>query len=68
MIASLRRVWRRHREAYLLLALPLAIIVFFRIFTVFGAVWISVVQYGPKSAPFVGAANYVATVKDDTFW
>ncbi|MHB0877710.1 MAG: carbohydrate ABC transporter permease, partial [Anaerolineae bacterium] len=48
--------------------LPLAIIVFFRIFTVFGAVWISVVQYGPKSAPFVGAANYVATVKDDTFW
>ncbi|MGQ9555944.1 MAG: carbohydrate ABC transporter permease [Anaerolineae bacterium] len=62
------RTWRRHKEAYLLLALPLFIIVFFRVLTVLGAVWISFVRYGPKSSPFVGFANYAATVKDDLFW
>jgi multiple sugar transport system permease protein len=68
MIASAGRVWRRHQEAYLLLALPLLIIVIFRVLTVLGALGISVVDYGPKSTPFVGLANYVATVKDDLFW
>ena len=68
MKPSLRRTWRQHREAYLLLALPLFIIIFFRILTVLGAIWISLVRYGPRSTPFVGAENYLATLKDDTFW
>jgi len=68
MKASAARIWRRHKEAYLLLALPLAIILFFRVFTILGAVWISTVRYGPVSAPFVGAANYLSVFKDKLFW
>ncbi|NLT43283.1 MAG: sugar ABC transporter permease [Anaerolineae bacterium] len=68
MVSSMAETWRRHREAYLLLALPLAIIVIFRVLTVGGAFWISVVRYGPRGAPFVGLANYAATLQDDLFW
>lgn len=68
MGSSVRDVWRRHKEAYLLLALPLAIIVIFRVLTVGGAFWISLVRYGPRGAPFIGLANYAATLQDDLFW
>ncbi len=68
MFSAITETWRRHKEAYLLLALPLAIILIFRILTVGGAFWISLVRYGPRGAPFVGFANYAATLSDDLFW
>lgn len=68
MRASLVRTWRRHKEAYLLLALPMLFIVVFRVVTTLMAFWMSVVQYGPVSSPFVGLANYRALIKDDIFW
>ena len=68
MRASLKQTWRRHKEAYLLLALPMFFIVFFRVVTTLVAFWMSIVQYGPVSSPFVGLANYRALIKDDIFW
>lgn len=68
MEISAGRIWHRHREAYILLALPLAIILLFRVFTIFLAVRISFLRYGPNSSQFVGLANYVRVVGDKLFW
>ena len=68
MRASFARTWQRHKEAYLLLALPMLFIVFFRVLTTIEAVRISFLRYGPDASPFVGLSNYRAVVKDKVFW